>query len=597
MFRSIQWRISIPFVLLVLVSMGILGFYLVNFVSDTQIDNLRSQLEKEARLVADVSLPLLIDSEKKNSVDDLAKTIGKQINARVTIIANDGVVLGDSEHDLLTMENHATRPEVMDALATGFGESTRYSSTLQQRMMYIAVPIGSQGQAVGVARVALLLTEVEKSVNRLVTTVALSMTITTAVAIIAALLIARAITRPIKQITEAAQSIALGELGKKVFVQTKDESGKLAQAFNEMSLNLKQMVGAISNEKNKLITVLSSIADGVIMTDNEGRVLLANQAAERFFNFEEKRVIGNHLIETVRDYEIDRALKSCLETAKEYTAQLDFGPGKQFLRVIAVPLMTDRLTGTLLLFQDLTELKNLQTMRRELVGNISHELRTPLAGIKAIVETLQDGAIDNKKAAKDFLARVDGEVDRMMQMVEELTELSRIESGRGDLKPEMVNLNLLVEEVIARFNPQAERKSVALLAELFVDLPLVRADKDRIYQVITNLVHNAIKFTPSNGRVTISTELSKDSVLVKVSDTGIGISREDLPRIFERFYKADKARAGEGAGLGLAIAKHVVQAHGGNIWVESEEGKGSTFFFNLPLQTNLQQSSQNLTKP
>jgi two-component system phosphate regulon sensor histidine kinase PhoR len=250
--------------------------------------------------------------------------------------------------------------------------------------------------------------------------------------------------------------------------------------------------------------------------------------------------------------------------------------------------MTDGLTGSLLLFQDLTELKSLQTMRRELVGNISHELRTPLAGIKAIVETLQDGAISNKKATKDFLAKIDNEVDRMMQMVAELTELSRIESSRGNLKPEMVNLNSLVEDILARFKPQAKRKSVALSAHLFNALPLVRADQDRIYQVITNLVHNAIKFTPKNGKVNISTDLSENSVLVKVSDTGIGISKEDLPRIFERFYKADKARAGEGAGLGLAIAKHVVQEHGGNIWAESNEGKGSTFFFTLPLKTSPQ---------
>jgi two-component system phosphate regulon sensor histidine kinase PhoR len=294
------------------------------------------------------------------------------------------------------------------------------------------------------------------------------------------------------------------------------------------------------------------------------------------------------LIEAVRDYEIDRALKSCLETSKEYTAQLEFGPDKRFLRVIAVPLMADGLTGTLLLFQDLTELKSLQTMRRELVGNISHELRTPLAGIKAIVETLQDGAISDKRATEDFLARVDSELDRMMQMVTELTELSRIESGRGDLKPEMINLNSLVEEVIARFKPQSERKTVSLSAELFADLPLIRADKDRIYQAITNLVHNAIKFTSSGGCVVISTGVSENSILVKVSDTGVGISSKDLPRIFERFYKADKARSGEGAGLGLAIAKHVIQAHGGDIWVESEEGKGSTFFFSLPLPINPQ---------
>jgi two-component system phosphate regulon sensor histidine kinase PhoR len=567
--------------------MGALGLYLVDFVRDTQINNLRLQLEEEAKLVAQTSLPGFLASDS-NELDTLAKTTGGQINTRVTIIAKDGTVLGDSEHDPKTMENHATRPEVVEALAGGVGASTRYSTTLEQQMLYITVPINVDSQVVGIARVALPLAEVEKSVNILIASVVLSMAIATLLVILAAAIIARSAAQPIKQLTQAARRIAAGELEQKIPVLTSDESGQLAKAFNEMSSSLKEMMAEISDEKSKLANILSNIADGVIMTDNEGRLLLANQAAERMFDFEEKKATGKDLIETVRDYEIDRTLKSCLETAKEHTAQLDFGPGKRFLRVIAVPLITDRLTGSLLLFQDLTELKSLQTMRRELVGNISHELRTPLAGIKAIVETLQDGAIGDKKISRDFLSRIDNELDRMMQMVMELTELSRIESGRGSLKPELVSLNSLVEDVIARFKPQAERKNVALSAELFTGLPLVQADKDRIYHVITNLVHNAIKFTSQNGRVNISTELSVNSVLVKVSDTGIGISKENLPRIFERFYKADKARAGEGAGLGLAIAKHVIQAHGGNIWVESKEGKGSTFFFDLPLQANPQ---------
>jgi two-component system phosphate regulon sensor histidine kinase PhoR len=567
--------------------MGALGLYLVDFVRNTQINNLRSQLESEARLVAQASMPGFLASDS-SELDTLAKTTGSQIKSRVTIISRDGTVLGDSDHDPKTMENHATRPEVVEALVSDVGASTRYSTTLNQQMLYVAVPVNVDDQVEGIARVALPLAEVEKSVNILIASIVLSMAIATFLVILAAAIIARSAAQPIKQLTQAARRIASGELDQKIPVLTSDESGQLAKAFNEMSASLKNLVAEISDEKSKLANILSNIADGVIMTDEEGRLLLANQAAESMFNFEEKKAIGRHLIETVRDYEVDRTLKACLETAKEQTAQLDFGPGKRFLRVIAVALMTDRLTGSLLLFQDLTELKSLQTMRRELVGNISHELRTPLAGIKAIVETLQDGAISNRKATKDFLAKIDNEVDRMMQMVAELTELSRIESGRGDLKPEMVSLNSLVENVIARFKPQAERKSVALSAHLFTALPLVQADQDRIYQVITNLVHNAIKFTPKNGKANISTDLSENSVLVKVSDTGIGISKEDLPRIFERFYKADKARAGEGAGLGLAIAKHVVQSHGGNIWAESSEGKGSTFFFTLPLKTSPQ---------
>jgi two-component system phosphate regulon sensor histidine kinase PhoR len=563
--------------------MGILGFYLVDLVRDTQINNLRSQLENEAKLTAEASVPSFWDVEKQGILDDLVKTLGEQIDARVTIIALDGTVLGDSEEDPLAMGNHAARPEVVDALALGLGESTRYSTTLGQRMMYVAVPITSQGGVVGIARVALPLTVVESSVNRVAMTIVLSMVITTVLAILAAGLIARATTQPIRQMTKAAQRIASGELDQKISVSTSDESGQLAHAFNEMSLSLKKMVATISEERGKLATILSSIADGVIMTDTEGNIIIANRAAGVLFNFREENVANKPLIEVVRDQEINEVLKSCLKTAQEQTTQLESGIGKRFLRAIAVPLMND---GALVLFQDLTELRNLQTMRQEFVGNVSHELRTPLAAIKAVVETLQDGAIDDKEAAEDFLNRADSEIDRMTQMIAELTELSRIEVGRAELRLKPVNLNLLIEEVLTRLNPQAERQNVALLAALQADLPIIQADEERIRQAITNLAHNAIKFTRSGGKAAISTKLERDSVVVNVSDNGIGISKEDLLHIFERFYKVDKARSGGGTGLGLAIAKHIVQAHGGNIWAESEEEKGSTFSFSLPLQVS-----------
>jgi two-component system phosphate regulon sensor histidine kinase PhoR len=220
------------------------------------------------------------------------------------------------------------------------------------------------------------------------------------------------------------------------------------------------------------------------------------------------------------------------------------------------------------------------------IGNISHEFRTPLAGIKAMVETLCEGAVEDKETAGDFLARIDSEVDRLTQLVAELTELSRIETGKAELRKEPLDLNQLVDEVIAQFNPQADRQSLSIAREFTPDLPSVPADRDRVRQVIANLVHNAIKFTPPGGRITVTSRALEDSVVVDIVDTGIGIPKEDLPRVFERFYKGDKARAGEGTGMGLAIAKHVIEAHGGNIWVESEEGKGSTFSFSLPLRVD-----------
>jgi len=338
-------------------------------------------------------------------------------------------------------------------------------------------------------------------------------------------------------------------------------------------------VETISEDRARLATILDNMADGVIMTDTGGNISLANKTAARLFNIKEPE--NKPLIEAVRDYEIDELLKLCLKTAEMQTVQYEPGTSKRYLRAIAVPIAH---SGVLLLFQDLTSLRNLQTTRRELIGNISHEFRTPLAGIKAMAETLRDGAVDDKKAARDFLTRIDSEVDRLTQLVAELTELSRIETGKAELKLEPLNLNNLVEEVTAQLSPQAERKQLAVAKELAADLPLVPADEARMRQVMLNLLHNAIKFTGPGGKITVTTRREGDSVAVDIADTGRGIAREDLAHVFERFYKGDKARAGEGTGMGLAIAKHIIEAHGGDIRVQSEEGKGSTFSFSLPLK-------------
>jgi two-component system phosphate regulon sensor histidine kinase PhoR len=595
MFRRIQWRITISFILVVIVGMGILGVYLVNFTRDSQLANLRSQLENEARITAEASLPLFL--VQGSDLDALAKKLGNEIDARVTIIALNGTVLGDSHEDPATMENHATRPEVIDALASGLGESTRYSTTLSEQMMYVAVPVKNQATVMGVARVALPLLAVVDSVNRVTLIIILAILVTAALVIVAAVLIGRRTTRPLREITKASKRIASGELEQIIPVRSKDETGQLAQAFNEMSSNVNKLVGDISVERTKLQTVLANMADGVIMTDVEGNIILANRATERLFNFREKDAINKPLIEAVHDHEADEILKSCLSTRQTQTGQFESAISKRFLRAIAVPIVEGRLTGALLLFQDLTEVRNLQTMRRELVGNISHELRTPIAGIKAMVETLRGGAIDDKEAAIDFLTRIDSEVDHLTQMVSELTELSRIETGRAELRMSPANLNLLVEEVVTQLNTLAQRQQVTITADLAPDLPIIKADNDRIRQTLTNLVHNAIKFNHPGGKVTISTRVDGASVTVSVSDTGIGISKEDLPHVFERFYKADKARPTGGSGLGLAIAKHVVQAHGGSIWAQSEEGKGSTFSFSLPIKTDTDSiNPQSLTK-
>jgi len=527
MFRSIQWRITIYFILVVLIIMAVLGVYLVNSTRNCQLDNLRSQLESEARITAQASLPGFLTQDEPTFLNELARKLGSEIETRVTIVALNGTVLGDSEEDPEAMENHADRPEILAALATGVGESTRYSTTLGQKMMYVAVPVLHQDDIlpVGVVRVSLPLTVVENAVRRVTASIIIATAVATALVILAAWVIARITTRPIRRLTLASRRIASGELGQKIAMETEGEVGELTRAFNEMSAKTKELVEAISEDRAKLSTILDNMTDAVIMIDSEANISLANRAAESLFDSKEAK--NKRLIEVVRDHEVDELLKLCLRTARMQAVQYESSISKRYLRAIAVPIAQNAM---LFLFQDLTELKNLQTTRRELIGNISHEFRTPLAAIKAMVETLAGGAIDDKEAATDFLGRIDSEVDRLTQLVAELTELSRIETGKAELNREPVNLNHLAEEVISRLSSQADRQNLSVSGNFAPDLPSVPADKDRVRQVITNLLHNAIKFTHPGGKITVTTRTLADSVVVDIADTGIGIPRDASTR-------------------------------------------------------------------
>ena len=583
--HGIQWKITFPFIAVIAVCIGVMGIYLDNFVHVNQTDNLRIYLTNEAKITAVTSQPFFPSST--NELDALAKQLGTDINARVTIIAADGTVLGDSEQNLATMENHSTRPEVMAALSTGYGESVRYSTTLNERMMYVAISIKNNNQVLGVARIALPLSDIQNSVNHVTIVISLAIVITIILTGFATWLIVRITTRQIREVTSASRKIAAGDLKQNIVIHSRDEAGELGKAFNEMAGNIRKLIEGISTEQSKLNTVLTNMADGVIVTDKEGNITLANRTAEKLFNFQVAPLITKSVIEATHDHEIDNLAKRCLATREQLNNQIELKPAGKYLRVIAIPISGKFLSGCLLLFQNLTELRNLQTMRQELVGNISHDLRTPLTGIKIMVETLQDGAINDKKTAVDFLTRIENEVDRLTQMVSELTELSRIEAGSAELKKEPVDLNELVNETITQLNPLANKQNVTLNAVLSEKLPHVNVDRDRISQTITNLIHNGIKFNHNGGSVTVITLFDDKMVTVKVNDTGVGIPKANLPHVFERFYKADKSRTNRGSGLGLAIAKHTIEAHGGTIWAQSEEGKGSTFTFTIPIEPEI----------
>jgi two-component system phosphate regulon sensor histidine kinase PhoR len=580
MFRSIRWRIAIAFTLLVFLCIGGLGVYLSFFVKHNYEDNQRTQLTNQAWLAGD-SAGLYFADGSLEEMDALAKRLGGQIESRVTFIDQDGWVLGDSEEDASTMENHRDRPEVAQALSGEPGSSIRYSETVGRSMMYAATPIVENGGIVGVARVALPMSEIEGSVSHINRAIIIGALIAAAGAVVLALQISRVTVQPIKKLTRVSQEIANGNLDQELVVSSRDEVGELARTFDRMAARLKEMVGLLTTERDRMAVILSHMGDAIIMVDGEGRVGMVNAAAERVLRISGREAAGRKFIEVVRDYEIDGLLQNCLQRGEQQKGLVEVSSSKQLLGVIATPLEGDG--GCIVLLQDLTELNKLENMRRDFVANLSHELRTPVASLKALTETLQEGAIEEPAVARDFLSKMNAEVDRMTQMVQELADLSRIESGQAPLRKEMLNAADVLARAVGRLQEQVKRAGLTLKVDAPAGLPPVLADGERLEQVLLNLIHNAIKFTPPGGRIDVTAHADGDNMVFSVSDTGAGISADDLPRIFERFYKADKARTGRGTGLGLAIAKHIVEAHGGKIRAESVEGKGSTFIFTLPL--------------
>jgi len=580
-FRSIRWRLATAFIVLIIISIGGLSTYLMHFVRGSYLSNLDSQLTHQAQLVGDVSDSYFANGQT-DDIDVLAKRLGEQIDARITLIDKDGVVLGDSDENPAVMENHGDRPEVIEALSTGAGSSIRYSTTLGCDMMYVAVPVTMNGEVVGIARVSLPLTEINKSLRYISRTIIAGAAIAAIIAILLAIQLSRTTTEPVKKLTKMAKRMAEGELDQEIRVTAKDEVGDLAGAFNQMSARLREMVALLTNERDKMTAVVSTMGDGVIIVDSESRVNMVNKAAEAMFRLSKNESLGNTFIEVVHDHELAEVLRKCLKTGEQQTGLVETESGKQFLRVIATPLWS----GSLVLLQDLTQIRRLETVRRDFISNISHELRTPITSLKILTETIQGGAIEDRAVARDFLNKINAETDRLAQMVDALAELSHIESGEVSLKLEPVVMGEIAQQVAERLRAQVDRAGLNLEVNIPLDLPRALADKERMEQVLVNLLHNAIKFTSPGGRISISAKTEGDNIQVSVADTGVGITANDLPRVFERFYKADKARAGGGTGLGLAIAKHIVEAHSGSIWAESIEGKGSIFTFTLPTATS-----------
>lgn len=588
--RSLHWRIALAYTALIFVTMGVVSIYLVGFVRNTYIANLQAALLQQARLVSETTAPYLTAGASSAAVNvdlqALTARLGESVGARATLIGADGGVIADSMQSPAQTPSQLSRPEVRRAL-DGSAAYTVYDAAAPNAAgpvstIHAAAPIVIDGVVVGVARISAPVSQVQPNINRLVAAIALSALIVAMLSVGIGYILFRRTARSVRDVADGARRLAQGDLEHRVTPTASDETQELAEAFNTMANTIRRMLRDMSAESGKLTAMLDTMEDGVVVIEADGAITLLNSAAELLLDIGARDAVGARLVEVLRDHEIQQTASLALSSGRIQQAEVEILPQRRFLKAIATPLSGASGAGSagiLLTLHDLSGVRQVETTLREFVTNVSHELRSPLASVKAMVETLQEGALEHPSAARNFLDRINRDVDRMNDMVEDLLELSRLESGRQQPNLAPLDLSALVAEVVAEYADRAP--GVDVRAQLPDAAALALGESAQIRQALVNLLENALKNTPS-GSITVSVDNCESQCCVRVSDSGVGIPREHLPHVFERFYKVDRARRDGGSGLGLAIVQHIVQMHGGEVGVESEEGAGSVFTFSVP---------------
>jgi len=589
MFRSIQWKLVIISFLLVWLAMSIVGVFITEAIKKEQIDSMTDTIIARGYYLADNL------KDKIGGASNIQEIVsswfvgqGKQVRA-VFVYENGGFTASQTNYEGAVDDFDLLGLWIVEEAIEQAQEIT-WTVDNSKYLTSIAVPIiSSNNDVTGAIYISADLSGIEEnitSINKILTSATILALCITA---LLGNLLARTFTGPIKEVTSKAERLAKGDFGQTIAVKSRDEVGQLTEMFNYLSVRLKSTLDEMSREKNKFETILTNMTDGIIAVNAEGVVIHANPAAYKIFNIREEDLYNRNFDDAAEKLDLGITFNDILnDSDKNYNI---LSINNLIIKISVVQIINEQneAEGAMLVLQDVTEQEKLDRMRKEFVANVSHELRTPLTTIRSYTETLLEGALDNKDYTMNFLNVINSESERMTRLVKDLLQLSKLDYDKMEWNMKRLSILNILRDCVVKMEMAAKQKNQSLSFEAIGELCEINGDKDRIEQVIINIISNAIKYTPENGSIKMTAKRLKDNVEIRIADSGIGIPKEDLPRLFERFYRVDKARsrAMGGTGLGLSIAKNIVEAHKGSIRIESEYGKGSEVIINFPCEESL----------
>lgn len=590
-YRLIYLKILVHLLLIVVVNFIIATVLITHFSKKDFHEDLRQHLYAEAMLVSEMIQIHGISPEKAEQMNQIVNKIGKDLDTRITIIMPDGEVYAESQYEPEIMENHLGRVEVQSALNKGVGTDSRISPTLGVPMTYLAVPVFENGEVKAIVRTAMSEERVREKIKRTVyRSVIIGALIGGLIAALISLFVARAWSRPIQLIRKAATNISRGDFGFRLNLQRNDELRVVADSINEMSEKLQDYFDSITEERERIRAILEGMKEELVLVRDDETIGLANGAFCTFFNTKREEIIGKKYWEVVLERDISEFISDALGTRKRWFKDLTYrtnGKGIKHYRLSASPVISETggFRGIVVIFHDVTAIKEMEKMRREFVDNASHELKTPISATMAITETLMENEPEEFKIRHQFYERMHNNAVRLNNLINDLLSLSEIEQRKRSLELKPCSITGFLKNLVEDYSTAINSKKHEIVWEMEEEIPPVMANPKALSRAFGNIMGNAIQYTEEGGRIVIRCNKEEEGVRVEIEDNGIGIPHADIPRIFERFYRVDKARSVKqgGTGLGLSIAKHIIEAHGGRIEVKSAVKKGTTFIVYLPV--------------